>query len=211
MSVNYRVLRIELARQSPKVIAKAEPVLERRFDENKDVFLAAFDAHPVTKEIRGGPTVQESILGYGNLFSFLGFERDEKPVTPLRAWLKQAIRRDGRPKVAVEGGVIVLRQNVSVPTLDDVNAAANEKNPLDSWAGGRAWTDLIEKGIPGFARFLSIYGGKNRRKHMDDPPSRSGTAIQVKTKNLREGRPGPISYLSGLLAAFKASISSNRR
>lgn len=211
MSINYRVLRKEIASQSAKVVAKAEPILSQRFDEKKDEFLVAFDNHPVTEEIRGGPTRQESILGYGNLFSFLGFERDQKPITPLRAWLKKTIKRDGEPRIQVEGGAIYLRQNVTVPTLDEVNQAANETTPLAGWAGGRGWTDLIEKGVTGFTRYLSIYGGTKRRKQIDDPPSRSGTAIQVKSKNLRQGRTGPISYLSGLLADLRASISQNRR
>lgn len=210
MSINYRVLRKEIASQSAKVVTKAEPILSKRFDEKRDEFLTAFDQHDVTVEIRGGPTWQESILGYGNLFSFLGFGRDDKPITPLRAWLKKTIKRDGEPRVQVDGGAIYLRQNVTVPTLDEVNQAANETAPL-KWAGGRGWTDLVEKGITGFTRYLSIYGGRKRRKQMDNPPSRSGTAIQVKTKNLREGSTGRIPYLSGLLADLRASISQNRR
>ncbi len=213
VNFNHRVFRVQLAKQKKKLGAAANPGFQRQFEEKKKLFLQSFDNHEVTREIQRGPTTQESMLPEGNLFSFIGFEAGEHPTTPMRKYLKETITFDPKSiDIQTRGNRYFLRSDIRIPTLDEVNNAANEQTPLE-WADGRGWTDLIQKGITGFPRFLSIYhSSKNRkrRKHMDNPPSRSGTAIQVKSA-VRGGRVGPIGYINELLAEFKAKISRNKR
>lgn len=211
MAVNFRVLRREIASQAPKVVSRAEPFLKQRFEDKKKDLLQAFDDHEVTKEIQRGPGTQTSLLDQGNLYSAIGFDEGEHPTTPLRAYLKKEIDLDTKTDIENQAGRLFLRKKVFIPTLDEVNNEAGEATPVhDDWTS-RAWTDLIEKGIPGFPRFLSVLTSeKDRKKRYRIEESASGTAIQVKTANLRGGSNRPISYISGLLARFKASISANK-
>lgn len=214
MPVNYRVLRKELVSQSAKVRVRAQPQFEKRFEETKKTLLQDFDTHEVTKEIQRGPTTHRSMIPVGNLFSLLGFDAGEHPTTPLRAYLKKEIKLDkGSIGLETNAGKILLRGNVTIPTLDEIYDHTSETTPLpEDWPEGRSWVQLVERGIPGFPRFLSVLDperGRKRRFRIEG--SHSGTAIQVKTKDLRGGSVGPISYVNGLLASFKARISRNKR
>lgn len=203
MAFNRRILRMEIERQSDVVFNKIKPKIQKRFEMAKDELLEEFDYHPVTQEIAAGPNAESFYIrtsAGGNLFSLLGFEADANPTEDLRKILEENItlRIQNTTKKSTAKG-ITWETPVMLPTLEEINDKVTEETPL-SWSPTRAWTTLIEKGIPWFAHYLF----DNERSLKG---SRSGTAIQVEA-TIKNGRsPVPkIKYVSWLLSEFKKSL-----
>jgi hypothetical protein len=94
------------------------------FIRAKNAMLRQFNEHPITEEIESGRNainLSGTLDGYGNLFSFIGFPSDERPVADLRALLqdsvtfRQTIFRD-----------MTFYFRVSVPDRQDVEAASRK-------------------------------------------------------------------------------------
>lgn len=209
MAVNFRVLRKEISSQAPKVMARAEPVLNRRFTELKQGLLQDFDAHEVTQEIKRGPTASKSILSYGNLFSLLGFEAGFNPLAPLREYLKKnTYLEQGKGNIETVGGKIYLRKRVVMPTLDEVYAETEQNQiGVDEWAD-KSWVKMVQEGIPGLPRYLFYRLKGHKTKNLEES-SRSGAAVQVEHQ-IRGGSTPGISYINALLTQFKARIGRKR-
>jgi hypothetical protein len=80
---------------SPKVLQKTKAIVKRKFEKEKQFLLESFESHPVTRELLGGPeagNLSETLMGYGNLFGFIGFGEGSSPITPVRQMLKLATR-----------------------------------------------------------------------------------------------------------------------
>jgi hypothetical protein len=206
MPLNRRLLRTEIDKQSKIVFNKIKPKIQQRFELSKEELLEEFEEHPVTQEIAEGPTASSSFAKTktgGNLFSLLGFENGENPTENLRKIIEDNIvlniQRTTKKNTA-RG--ITWETPVTIPTQEEINELVAEENPL-AWSPSRAWTTLIEKGIPWFAHYL-----------FDDEReitgSRSDHAIQIKG-TIKRGRgssmPG-IKYVSELISNFKKSLFS---
>lgn len=208
MPLNKRALQIAFTKGVEKTVAtKGRELAQLDFETKKEQFLEAFDDHPVTKELEGGPTAMSSIPAIaeaeGNLFSFLGFYKGEKPAAELRAYLdKNIVLRRGRTEI--KGNRVTYTANVAFPTVEEVDAAMAKKVPLD-WVS-RAFTQLISKGIPGLPRFLF----RENPRFPSPEPSRSSTAVQTKGKPLRGGSFGGVPYIGELLGTLKALFASRR-
>jgi hypothetical protein len=62
-------------------------IVQKEVEKEKALFKKDFESHPVTQEIDGGESasnVSGTLGGYGNLFSFLGFNRGSNPTTPVK-------------------------------------------------------------------------------------------------------------------------------
>lgn len=204
-SINYRLLRIEIAKQATKGLArKMEPLLKSEFKARKQTYLLdEFDQHPVTKELEAGPEFEGSTyVPNGNLFSLLGFNAGEEPTDELRTILDQKIKLSSDPvDVKVSGNRLVFSKKVLYPTIDEVNAAVAQNAPLE-WTN-RSFTDLIERGLTGLPWYFFSLGASFLKRIA--PYSRSGTAVQKEDKQ-RTGSIGPIKYVSEILAKFKQSL-----
>jgi len=66
---------------------------KQKSDKLKKDFLKDFDAHPVTREIKQGPSGMASSLlgGRGNFFGFLGFNSGQQPIEILRDQIENNI------------------------------------------------------------------------------------------------------------------------
>ena len=76
----------------PIVGKKIEKSLIQNVQKAQREMIQELESHPVTKEIESGPngTNQSGTLGgYGNLFSFIGFERGMSPINPIRKIIKK--------------------------------------------------------------------------------------------------------------------------
>ena len=83
--------------------------------QEKEIFIEHFNAHPVTQEIEGGPdanNISGTLIGYGNLFSFIGFSENESPIHPVRNILRTMTRIKNIRKAA--GNRIKLNINILV-------------------------------------------------------------------------------------------------
>jgi hypothetical protein len=148
-----------------------------------------FENHLVTKELESGPSatnISNTLNGYGNLFSFIGFENEAKPTQPVSDLLEKIkINKDsGR----VKNNIFTF--DIIVPSLQDFGAVS--KMP---WENGRSWLLDMEKSISGLGAY--IYGKFSQ--------SRSSTGIQTR-KNYSGRSFKSVKYFTTLLEQFLRSL-----
>jgi hypothetical protein len=158
--------------------------VQAKVEKEKALFRADFESHPVTQEIDGGEDASNSsgtLGGYGNLFSFLGFNRGTNPTSPVKS-LIQSIRVDRNVQTTTTG----FKIKVNIPSKDEFAAVT----PMP-WEGGRSWLLDMERGISSLGAYL--YGRFNS--------SRSGSGIQSKYRySNRVFRP--VKYFSQMYNKF---------
>jgi hypothetical protein len=140
-------------------------IVQKEVEKEKALFRAEFEAHPVTQELDGGENasnVSGTLGGYGNLFSFLGFNRGANPTAPVKS-LIQKILLDRNVQASGNG----FKIKINIPSKEEFAAVARLP-----WESGRSWLLDIERGISGLGAFL--YGRF--------ASSRSGGGIQSKYK-----------------------------
>ena len=180
-------LKQQIAKE-PVFTKEINRIVEKEFSTVRNNFLQAFNSHPVTVEIEGGPSASNSsrtLGGIGNLYTYIGFQAGSHPIKSLRKMLeKYSIRYNN-----LSGG---LRTVIEVPTKEDVFSVT----PMP-WATGRSWARGIERGISGLGQYFVTSASI--------PQSRSGHAIEVKGK-IRSGKFSNVSYMSALLNDYYKAI-----
>jgi len=159
-------------------------IVQKEVEKEKILFRADFESHPVTQELDGGETASNNsgtLGGYGNLFSFLGFNNGANPTAPVKT-LIQKIALDRN----VQSSGNTFKFKVNIPSKEDF--AAVSRMP---WEGGRSWLLDIERGISGLGAYL--YG--------QFKSSRSGTGIQSKY-NYTNRRFKNVKYFSEMYSKF---------
>ena len=167
---------------------EVQRIVEKEFSQIHKEFLATFDNHPVTLEIKGGPrasNISRTLSGTGNLFTYIGFNEGSDPIKPLRELLRTY-------EIKYHSQRQSIRINIDIPTKEKIFAAT----PLP-WATGRSWARGIERGISGLGQYL-VKSDKIKR-------SKSGHAIQVKGK-IRSGKFSNTQYMSALLNDYYKKI-----
>lgn len=170
---NHKVVERNLKTDNNKLISS-------EINKLKDEMIKEFLQHPVTKEILAGPNASNTsgtLGGYGNLFSFIGFEAGERPIDPILALLRQTRYSVGR----VNRGVATI--TVEIPSKEQIFSAT----PLP-WASGLSWAERIEVGLSGLGMYM------NKKSDY----SRSGTGIQSNTQQ-RSGGFSNTKYISAFL------------
>lgn len=164
----------------------------------KKTMIEEFLRHPITRELADKNTAEnysQTLVGYGNLYSFIGFDYPEDPIAPILDLLNAT-----KIEVKLIGDNLFL--NIKMPTPDDVWSVT----PMP-WADGRSWAKGIESGISGLNFYLSIQkAGVKALKAFED--SRSGTAIQSKKVITPSARYVPTQYISNFLKKYKTKFSS---
>ncbi len=167
---------------------RVKQIVEGEFNRIHVDFLKAFEGHPVTQEIRGGPSaanISRTLGGVGNLFTYIGFNLGSDPIKSLRKLLEAyEIHYHPRNKY--------MSIQIEVPTKEQVFIAT----PMP-WATGRSWARGIERGISGLGKYLV--------KSSRIAKSKSGFAIQTDTR-VRGGRFSNTSYISALLNNYYKEI-----
>jgi hypothetical protein len=159
-------------------------IVQEEVEKEKALFQQDFESHPVTQELDGGEdasNISGTLGGYGNLFSFLGFNQGANPTAPVK-FLIQRISLDSNIQATGNG----FRVKVNVPSKDEFGAVS--RLPFE---GGRSWLLDIERGISGLGAYL--YGRF--------ASSRSGTGIQSKYKYSNK-RFRNVKYFSGMYTKF---------
>ena len=193
VKINYRKLATSIA-SNPQTVKRINTIFNNKFAVAKEELIQAFINHDVTKEIKGGEgqstNSSGTLGGYGNLFSFLGFENGSDPINPVVDLLRAEFRIYRRYLRGVE---IANKAVIQVSYSRKSPRAKLEEVTALPWTN-ESWLFGIEKGISGFNRYL------NRK--LGIPKSRSGTGIQVKHDNLRSGEFKPVDYYEALLREF---------
>lgn len=193
MAANYEISRS----LSKKIKAFAvKQIYKRKFTtiiekaENlKSLMIAEFERHPVTKEIQGenySDNISGTLGGYGNLFTFIGFELGDRPTDTILELFKS---------IKITHNLLndTLFLRISYPSPEDVWMIT----PMP-WQNGRSWAKGIESGISGLNYYLL--------KSSDS--SRSGRGLQSDEKVRGYMRYMPTQYITTLLKKYRTKFSS---
>lgn len=171
-----------------EVVKKNKRAFQQRivtaFNKIKKEMLEEFLAHPVSIEIEDGPDAENSsgtLDGYGNLFSFIGFNEGDAPLEPI-VELLQSARIDADRET--DTGFLM---KIFIPSKEEIFSVT----PMP-WASGRSWAEGIERGISGFGRYLNTDSANT---------SRSGGGIEVQSV-IRSGKFKNTSYISALMNKY---------
>ena len=185
--VNFEAIKVKLMNSAAfEDIAKNEA---RKFIEQKRLELESeFLSHPVTIELKEGVDAKNNsgtLGGYGNLFSFIGFDKGFDPIAPVLQLIK---------KIKVSGKIRSNKNSVtfevSIPTQEEFEKAS--KLP---WESGRSWLYDIEKTISGIGHYL----------YQKSKVSRSGNGVQTQ-KSVNNLVFRPVKYFSVMLENFNKKI-----
>lgn len=177
---------------STKAKEKALDKAEKKVEKEKNKLIEAFDNHEVTKEIAAGPKASNNsgtLGGYGNLFSFIGFEANSDPITPVKELLNEIevknIKKNGDE----------YRATVKYPSQSEIRKAT----PLP-FEAGRSWAEGIEKGISGFTQYIytKFLSGRSKEGLQSDKAKGSGSFKKQ-------------DYLNLLLQDFIKNIKGNKK
>lgn len=162
-------------------------IAESKIDDSKKNLLENFSSHDVTREIEGGAganNISGTLGGYGNLFSFIGFQSGFDPVSSVKKLINK-IRIFRKPIIKQEKNGVLVSFNVNSPKLSDFE----NETPMP-WASGRSWLTGIEKGISGLGYFISRDG---------DGRSEGG---QQADKKIRQASFRRVSYFTKMYSDF---------
>jgi hypothetical protein len=187
------IKRIRVKALSTKVAKeKALEKAEKKVGEEKSILIQEFNNHEVTKEISAGPKAANTsgtLGGYGNLFSFIGFEAGSDPISPVRDLLNEIkvgnIKFNGERYYAT----------VKYPSQNEIKKAT----PLP-FEEGRSWALGIEKGISGFTQYIytRFLAGRSEEGIQSNRRSNSGSFRKQ-------------DYLNSLLQDFIKKIRGNKK
>lgn len=173
------------------LLRKLQPIIDARIEDIQRDMVNEFETHPVSREISSGNDSSNTsglLGGYGNLFSFIGFDYGSNPIDPLSKILKRKIYS----KIQRVGDSGIFNVSIFAPSKDELY-----ENAQVGWMGGRSWADGIEKGIAGLNRFLyDEEGFKN---------SRSVSGVQIKNKVI-SSIASRTPYISQIISNFKKRL-----
>lgn len=195
--INRNSIKKKVAKQAQKKLSKfLTAKVNSAVQIEKMRFLEGFNNHPITQEIEGGSrmgNISMTLGGYGNLFSFLGFNEGSNPISPLRRLLADSIKLK---RIKGSSKVPTFTISITMPTEEQIAAAT----PLH-WAKGKSWVEAVEEGFGGLGQYF--YDAQKRM-------GRSGSAIEASTDlGLRPERSSPAKYISELLRKLIQGIEVN--
>ena len=171
-----------------KIYQKVNGVFQRK----KQELISEFENHPVTREIKSGAGASNSSGtlsgGYGNLFTFIGFDASADPTSIVTSMLRNDVRLLRTPRKRNTKRGVIFHYRVQYPNLGEIGAAT----PMP-WEPG-SWVEKVEKGISGLGYY--IY------HNYINPNSRSGRGTQSSHK-IRTAVYKRVSYMSAILKTFK--------
>jgi hypothetical protein len=177
---------------------KMYKVAEKRFSAAKDKFSEEFNNHPVTIEIDSGPNasnISSTLGGFGNLFSFIGFNSGSSPTTTIKRSIASLRLLPRQAYLKITKSSVVSGWEISVSEIK--NIGQRTKMP---WESGRSWLVGIENGISGFSNY--IY-----KKFISN--SRSGSGIQSQSSE-RGGSFRPVPYFFDMYSKFLKRIGMDK-
>ena len=175
-------------RKSLEYVKYVKMIVRQEFEKVKRETINEFNNHLVTQEIEAGPNadnISRTLGGRGNLFSFIGFNKGDKPTVPIRQAFEDMtltstiVRRNGSSE-----------SQILYPSKDDIFKVT----PMP-WAEGRSWAAGIEQGISNLGQFLQ----------KSTPESRSGAGIQSKNQ-VSQAQFNKTPYISAIVKSLERKI-----
>lgn len=170
------------------------------FEAIKQQMINEFKKHPVSVEIKNGPlalNTSNTLGGYGNLFSFIGFVYGDDPIQEVVDILNQT-------------AISFSQKGALTATIRMPSAKIIFKNTPLRWAAGRSWAKGIESGISGLGYYIHEYGkgfseggfqseAKISNRKRSDPRIKKKNKVPPKFKNT--------PYISSLINKYYAAFS----
>lgn len=179
-----------------RIANMVDNVVKEKFEKNKNLLLSEFNNHKITVELKNGPNasnISDTLGGYGNLFSFLGFFSSKSPTKELETLLSNmSIRKTTR-----RGKVFYYR--INLPTPSEVAQATK----MD-WGSGTSWAYAVENGNFNGDAALGHYIYKTWIK------GRSKTGVQIKY-DYNKKEFSPKQYLTPIFENFQKRINEDIR
>ena len=191
--VNYQSIRRKVA-NSKKLESIIQAKAKEKFEHAKENFINNFEDHPVTTEIEDGPDASNksnTLGGIGNLFSFIGFNKEENPISNIKTYIQGSFDLS-KPTKSVSGSKIKFNYKIKYPGIQEIAKVS----PMP-WENGRSWILSIERGMSGFGNYM--YKKFNK--------SRSGSGLQIENE-LRSGNFKTTSYMSEIIRKFINTFKS---
>lgn len=193
--------------------ALANANADRRLESLKNKLIEEVRNHPVSQELQEGPYAENSIAiissadEVGNLFSAIGFDSTAQPVESLVDFLDQFITKIDSPQTKISSNNLTIYYNwgVNVPNNSDFDS--EESLGVPEGYQSESWVSIVENG--GLIGMNSYLYDSSR----DFPTSRSGPAIQAKTRSGSLANIGTRHfvrnpYMSPLLKNFAKRLKS---
>jgi len=165
---------------------------EKHFKKAHEKLIEEFEKHPVTRELKQGPfggNPSRTLGGYGNLYSFIGFQGAD-PTAIVLTVLKNGTKIDKRTGAAKKKGKNTIEYNFRIKLPD--MAEIESMTPMP-WENGRSWVRGVERGISGFGFYMNKMGG------------RSGGGFQTYNQ-IRGGGFRNVKYLTEIFSNFKKNL-----
>lgn len=210
-SVQFLKSKMDKISRLPSLQNLATANAERRLSALKKKLESMVIKHPVSREVDEGPYAENSVAVIsshpegGNLFSLVGFDSSDRPIDKLIDFLNSYIDIDNRmPRTRISRNKMVVNYSwdVSLPDNSDFDAEASLGYP-DGYQSG-SWVSGIENGIIGINSYLFD-------SSRDFPTSRSGPAIQAKSKSGKLQNVGTrqqvrVPYMSKMIKEFAREL-----
>ena len=198
-TINHTTINVKFIKGVNVKTSTIKTKLERAKKKAFDNFMQNFRDHAITREIvagRHGSNTSGTLGGYGNLFSFIGFDEGDNPAQVIETYILNKLRKSIRltPNTR-QGG---WKATFDLPSIEEIAALT----PMP-WAGGRSWVMGIHEGISGLGQYM--YSTRASRYG-----SRSGTAFQTDT-SLRGGGFRNVPYMVPLLKALQKNLNEQIR
>lgn len=184
----YKKLFRDLNKDRDFSLAKRNAI-KKEFEKIKNEMLDEFNDHPVTREIEAGvdaPNISGTLNGVTNLFSFIGFNAGDNPISPIRELLEKSFFKIHRGN-----------SEISIATFEIPNAKMIFSVTPLPWATGRSWARGIERGISGLGYYLKKTQG-----------SRSGLGIQAKRQVNKGLKYRNTRYISALINKYEKKLKN---
>ena len=175
-----------------QLINQTRLLIEKQFKAIHTKFMADFESHPVTRELRGGSGASNHTgsLPEGNLFGFIGFNVGTDPISDIENMLRRTDIMIKNRKMGSFG--FVWTYIVTSPSLQDLYSAT----PMP-WASGSSWLRELEgRGIPNLGQYM----------YKRSSSSRSGAGVQ--NQNRSGGGRVRVSYVKQLLKEFEQNLNA---
>lgn len=160
------------------------PIINKKVGYANNKLLQDFLNTEIAKEIQAGSNASNTsnlLSGRGNLFTFLGYQKSDKPIQELSKFLANSIKVES---ISISASTNAVQININIPTLDDMDGIAELP-----WIN-KSLAKAIEKGISGLGNYLYSEKGFD--------VSRSGKAIQTKTIN-KSQRLSPNPFITKII------------
>ena len=163
-------------------------VVDKKVRNAQNQLAAEFENHPITKEIDAGPgaeNISDTLFGYGNLFSYIGFGSGSNPLAGVRSFVKQKIKISSTGRKGNSTEFLVRR-----PSMKDFEL----RSPMP-FEAGNSWIRMLELGMSNFSFYM----------YKQSQVSRSGSGIQIDNR-IRSQASKPTPYFTKILNNFRRNL-----